>query len=126
MVNFWAPETIPPQFKDRTFYRHNPNVTLMRTSVEECRQLGKILADKVNQSTGPVSVLIPLRGVSMIDLEGKPFYLPEANAALFDSLRQNLRKDIPLIEMDCEINAPAFAERSAQTLLAHLAATRRQ
>jgi uncharacterized protein (UPF0261 family) len=120
MVNFWAPETVPAKFKGRTFYRHNPNVTLMRTSVDECRQLGRILAEKLNLSRGPVTVLIPRRGVSMIDLEGKPFYLPEANQALFDNLKTNLRPDIPVVEMDCDINDPAFANGCAQALLADM------
>ena len=120
MVNFWAPETVPAKFKGRTFYQHNPNVTLMRTNVEECARLGQIIASKLNMSAGPVTLLIPLRGVSMIDLEGKPFYLPEANKALFDALKKNLRKDIPVIEMDCDVNDPAFAARCARTLLASL------
>ena len=120
MVNFWAPDTVPARFQGRTFYPHNPNVTLMRTSVDECRRLGEIVAAKLNLSTGPVTVLLPLRGVSMIDLEGKPFHLPEANAALFESLKKLLRGDIPVIEMDCDINNPAFAARCAETLLASM------
>jgi uncharacterized protein (UPF0261 family) len=118
MVNFGAPETVPTRFKGRTFYRHNPNVTLMRTDEDECRRLGEVVASKLNLSTGPVTVLIPLRGVSMIDLEGKPFHLPRANAALFGALKRNLRRDIPVIEMDCDVNAPAFAAKCAETLLA--------
>jgi uncharacterized protein (UPF0261 family) len=121
MVNFWAPATIPAKFKDRKFYPHNPNVTLMRTTPEENLRLGEILAQKINLSTAPVTVLIPLRGVSMIDNEGKPFHWPEANQALFDSLKQHLRRDIPVIEMDCVINDPAFAEACADRLLASLA-----
>lgn len=120
MVNFWAPDTVPAKFQGRTFYPHNPNVTLMRTSVEECRRLGEILAEKVNMSTGPVTVLLPLKGISMIDNEGKPFYLPEGNQALFDALKANLRKDIPVIEMECVINDPGFAAKCAETLLAEM------
>ena len=122
MVNFGAPETVPARFKGRTFYPHNPNVTLMRTTPEECRRIGEIMAGKLNRSTGPVTVLLPLKGVSMIDLEGKPFHLPEANRALFEALRGNLRPDIPVVEMDCDINAPAFARRSAEALLASMKA----
>jgi uncharacterized protein (UPF0261 family) len=122
MVNFWAPDTVPARFKGRTFYQHNPNVTLMRTNVEECKRLGEILAEKLNMSTGPVSVLIPLRGISMIDLAGKPFHLPQANQALFAALKKNLRKGIPVIEMDCDINDPAFAVRCAETLLGSMKA----
>lgn len=121
MVNFWAPETIPDKFKGRTFYRHNPNVTLMRTDEAECAKLGQILAEKTNLSTAPVTVLIPKKGVSMIDLEGKPFYLPEANAALFDSLKKNLRAGIPVVEMDCDVNDPKFSAACAEELLKNMA-----
>ena len=117
MVNFWAPETVPAKFKHRKFYQHNPNITLMRTTPEECRQLGRILAEKLNRSTGPVSALIPLRGLSMIDAEGGPFWWPEADRALFQALKENLRHDIPLIELDCNVNDPEFAQRCAETLL---------
>ncbi|MBN2473480.1 MAG: Tm-1-like ATP-binding domain-containing protein [Pirellulales bacterium] len=117
MVNFWAPETVPEKFKGRKFYPHNPNITLMRTTPDECRRLGRVLAEKLNQSTGPVSVLLPLRGLSMIDAEGGPFWWPEANRALFDALRQNLRDDIPVVEIDGNINDAEFSRRCAETLL---------
>ena len=117
MVNFWAPDTIPSKFDGRTFYQHNPNVTLMRTSVVECQKIGEAMAERINLSTGPVTVLIPKKGVSMIDLEGQSFYLPEANQAAFDALKSNLRKDISVLEVDCEINAPEFSETCARTLL---------
>jgi uncharacterized protein (UPF0261 family) len=120
MVNFWAPPTVPPRFKDRKFYPHNPNVTLMRTNVEENRRLGEILAEKLNQSTGPVSVLLPLQGLSMIDSPGGPFWWPEADQELFRALKQNLRKDIPLVELDCNINDPLFADECARRLLQSL------
>ena len=89
---------MPEKFKGRTFYPHNPNVTLMRTNVEENRRLGGILARKLNQSTGPVTVLLPLQGLSMIDAPGGPFWWPEADQALFGSIKSELRPDIPLIE----------------------------
>ena len=120
MVNWWAPDTIPDKFKGRTFYQHNPNITLMRTTVEECRQLGEIMAEKLNQSTAAVTVLLPLKGFSMIDLEGGDFYLPEANASLCESLKSNLRDDIKVVEMDCKINDPSFAARCAQELIVNL------
>ena len=120
MVNFWAPPTVPEKFKGRVFYPHNPNVTLMRTNVEENRRLGEILAEKLNLSTAAVTVLIPRRGISMIDQPGKAFHWPEANEALFDAIKKNLRRDIPVVEMDCDINNPAFAERCAETLLASM------
>jgi len=120
MVNFWAPETVPKQFEGRTFYQHNPNITLMRTTPDECRQLGRIIAEKLNVSTGPVAVLIPLGGLSVIDAPEGPFWWPEADQALFDSLKQNLRPDIPVVELDANINDPVFARRCAETLLAML------
>jgi uncharacterized protein (UPF0261 family) len=118
MVNFWAPETIPEKFQGRQFYRHNPNITLMRTTPEENRQLGQIFAQKLNQSRGPVAVLVPRQGFSMIDAPGGPFWWPEADQAFTDALRQNLRPDIPLEELDANINDPEFARRCAETLLA--------
>lgn len=120
MVNFWAPETVPAKFKGRTFYPHNPNVTLMRTTIEENRRLGEILAEKLNASRGPVTVIVPLKGVSMIGAPGGPFWSPEADAALRASLKSNLRHDIPVIELDCNINDPPFAECCARRLLEHL------
>ncbi|HPP52854.1 MAG TPA: Tm-1-like ATP-binding domain-containing protein, partial [Thermoguttaceae bacterium] len=117
MVNFWAPETIPEKFQGRLFYRHNPNITLMRTTPEENRQLGHIFAQKLNQSRGPVAVFVPKRGFSMIDAPGGPFWQPEADQAFADALRQNLRPDISLQEMDANINDPEFARTCAETLL---------
>ena len=122
MVNFWAPPTIPAPFQGRKFYPHNPNVTLMRTNPEENQRLGKVLASKLNQSIGPVTVFLPLRGVSMIDAPGEPFWWPEADQALFTALKQNLRKDIPVIELDCNINDPSFADACTKRLLEYMAA----
>jgi uncharacterized protein (UPF0261 family) len=122
MVNFGPPETVPAKFKGRNFYQHNPQVTLMRTTPDEAEQLGKILAEKINLSTAPVTVLLPLKAISVISAPGKPFHDPAADAALFGSLKRSLRKGIPVIEMDCEINDPAFAEACARNLLACLKA----
>jgi uncharacterized protein (UPF0261 family) len=121
MVNFWAPETVPARFQGRKFYPHNPNVTLMRTNVEECRRLGEILGEKLSASRGPVTVVLPLRGVSMIDSPDGPFWWPEADQALYTALKANLRRDIPVVELDCNINDPLFAETCAQRLLQDLA-----
>jgi len=117
MVNFWAPETIPPQFRGRKFYQHNPNITLMRTTPEECARLGEIIGEKLNRSRGPVTVLIPRKGWSMIDAPGGPFWWPEADEAFCRSLRRVLRPDIPVVEMDANINDPVFAEACARELL---------
>ncbi len=120
MVNFGARETVPAKFAGRTFYQHNPQVTLMRTTPEECAELGRILAEKVNAYRGPVAVLLPLRAISVISAAGQPFHSPEADAALFGAIKRHLRKDLPLVELDCEINDPAFAEACARTLLGQL------
>jgi len=117
MVNFWAYDTVPPKFKDRILYKHNPNITLMRTNPEECAELGRIIADKLNQAKGPTSLFLPLKGVSAIDKEGQPFYLPEADAALFKALRENIRPPVELIELDMNINDPAFSAAMAERLL---------
>jgi len=122
MVNFGPPDSVPAKFQGRRFYQHNPQVTLMRTTPEENRELGRIVAGKLNLSKGPVTVLLPLRGGSLISAPGGPFHWPEADRALYDSLRGNLRPDIPVIEMDCAINDPAFADACTRELLNKLAA----
>lgn len=122
MVNFGAPETIPPKFAGRTFYKHNPQITLMRTNASESAELGRILAEKANLSVGPVTVLLPKKGISVISQEGKAFYDPAADEALFGALRKNLRRDIPVVELDCDINAPEFADACVTALLGHLKA----
>lgn len=121
MVNFGEKATVPEKFADRTFYIHNPQVTLMRTSAAECTELGRILAEKANACTGPVTVLLPLRAISVISAAGKPFHDAEADKALFGSIRQNLRSDIPLVEIDCEINDPAFSAACVKALLGNMA-----
>jgi uncharacterized protein (UPF0261 family) len=120
MVNFGPRESVPEKFAGRNFYIHNPQVTLMRTSPAECAELGRILARKVNTYTAPVTVLIPRRTVSVIGAAGKPFHDPDADEALFESLTRELRDDIPLVSMDCEINDPAFSRACAEALLSHL------
>jgi uncharacterized protein (UPF0261 family) len=121
MVNFGSPESVPAKFQGRRFYQHNPQVTLMRTTPEECRQLGEIIATKLNASTAPVTVLLPLRGISVISAPGQPFHDAEADAALFNTLKAKLRKDIPVRELDCNINDAAFAEACVQELLKNIA-----
>jgi uncharacterized protein (UPF0261 family) len=120
MVNFGEPASVPAKFAGRLFYHHNPQVTLMRTTPAECSELGRILAEKINRYTAPVTVLLPLRAISVISAPGKPFHSPEADTALFTSLRENLRPDIPVIEQAVEINDPLFARACAETLITHL------
>jgi uncharacterized protein (UPF0261 family) len=117
MVNFGPPDSVPEKFKGRRFYQHNPNVTLMRTTPEENDRLGKEIAEKASAARGSTAVLIPLRGVSAIDAEGKPFWWPEADKALFASLRLWMGPQVELLELDLHINDPAFALEAAQTLL---------
>jgi uncharacterized protein (UPF0261 family) len=120
MVNFGEPASIPAAYAGRTFYQHNAQVTLMRTTAEECSQLGQILADKVNAYTAPVTVLLPTKAISVISAEGQPFHDALADAALFDAIKGNLRPDIPVIETDCTINDPAFAAACVRALLANI------
>ena len=117
MVNFGEPASVPAKFAGRVFYKHNPQVTLMRTNAVECAELGRILAEKVNAYSGPVTVLLPLKAISIISAEGQPFHDAAADAALFDAIRQHLKPGIPLVELDCEINAPEFARACAEALL---------
>jgi uncharacterized protein (UPF0261 family) len=111
MVNFGARATVPPQFAKRKFHVHNAHVTLMRTTPEENARIGAFIVARVNRMAGPVRFLLPLKGVSAIDAEGQPFHDPQADAALFDVIRQGWEKakNRKLIELDLNINDPAFA-----------------
>jgi uncharacterized protein (UPF0261 family) len=123
MVNFGPRETVPPRFAGRTFHVHNPTVTLMRTTPEECAELGRRIARKLAAATGPVALFVPLGGVSLIDVEGAPFHDPEADAALFAALREGLAGTrVDLVELDLAINDPAFADAMAERLDAMLTA----
>jgi uncharacterized protein (UPF0261 family) len=116
MVNFGARDTVPPQFEDRTLYVHNPSITLMRTTAEESAELGRRIARKLSAATGPVALFVPLAGVSMLDAEGQPFHDPEADAALFAALREGVGDNVELVEMDCNVNDPEFADAMAAKL----------
>lgn len=119
MVNFGSPESVPERYSSRNFYPHNPQVTLMRTTPEENAQLGTTLGEKLNLAEAPTDVLLPLRGVSAIATEGGPFYDPEADRVLFDSLSATVTNPHVTIEtMDTDINDPAFAEAAAEKLIA--------
>ncbi len=111
MVNFWAPETVPAAYRARKVHRHNPQVTLMRTTVEENRKIGAWIAGKLNRCEGKVRFLIPERGVSAMDAPGEPFYDPAADAALFGAVADNLRETSrrKLIRLPLHINEPAFS-----------------
>ena len=112
MVNFGGLETVPAQFADRNLYVHNPQVTLMRTTPEENKAIGRWIVERVNCMEGPVRFLLPLHGVSTIDAPAKPFHDPKADAALFEAIRDGWQAaaNRKLIEVDAHINDPAFAE----------------
>ena len=120
MVNFGERGSVPVKFVGRTFYQHNPQVTLMRTTPAECTELGRILAEKINRYTAPVTVLLPRKAISIISAPGQPFHDPAADDALFESIKKHLRKEIPVIERDCAINDPEFAQACAEALLANM------
>ena len=122
MVNFGPRESVPQSFNDRTFYEHNATVTLMRTTADENRELGEIIARKMNQATAPTALFVPLRGVSMIDAPDQPFHDPQADEALFAALRQHVdAKTVELIEIDCHINDDEFSIAMAEKLLSLIA-----
>jgi len=110
MVNFGGIDTVPEQFRDRNLYRHNATVTLMRTTADECVEIGRRIATQLNAATGPTTLVLPLGGVSAIDAPGQPFHDPIADQALFDSLRRNVASSVRIVEVDAHINDPAFAQ----------------
>ncbi len=115
-VNFGPRAGVPTRFAGRRFHELNSTVTLMRTTPEENDRLGLEIAQKACAAKGPTAILLPLRGVSALDIEGGPFWWPEADAALFQSLR-NWVAGVELIELDLHINDPEFARVAAETLL---------
>lgn len=117
MVNFGPLDSVPEKYRQRKLYVHNPNVTLMRTTPEECAELGRITAEKLNRARGPVAFMMPLRGVSAIDAAGQPFAWPEADARFLEALKKNLGPNVRLMEIEAHINDSVFAQSAARTLL---------
>jgi uncharacterized protein (UPF0261 family) len=117
MCNFWAMDTVPERYRSRNLYEWNPNVTLMRTTVGENVAMGRLIARAANESTGPVAILLPLKGVSQLDSPGNPFWDPEADGACYEAIKSNLKPGIPLVELDANINDAAFADRAVEMLL---------
>jgi uncharacterized protein (UPF0261 family) len=111
MVNFGAPSTVPEQFADRTFYEHNPQVTLMRTTREECVEIGRFLARKLNACEGPVRFLLPTGGVSALDAPGQAFCDPGADEALFATLEAEVKQTDQrrVVRLPHHLNDPEFA-----------------
>jgi uncharacterized protein (UPF0261 family) len=120
MVNFGPMDTVPEKFRSRMLYAHNSNVTLMRTTPEENDLLGKEIALKANAAKGPTAILLPLHGISALDASGQPFWWPQANQALRESLKLWLSPNVEYIEMDLHINDQAFGEACAQKLINYL------
>ncbi len=112
MVNFWGPESVPQKYRGRLLHRHNPQVTLMRTTSEECQMIGVWIAERLNRCEGPVRFLIPEKGVSALDAPGQSFYDPEADAALFEAIERTLKPGPArqLIRLPYHINDAEFAD----------------
>ena len=118
MCNFGPYDTVPEKFLGRNLYKHNPTVTLMRTTVEENELIGKKIAEKLNMSKGKTILMLPLKGVSGIDAKDQPFYGEEEDKKLFDTLKELTNKDVVTIqEINCNINDIEFAQRAAQNLI---------
>jgi uncharacterized protein (UPF0261 family) len=120
MVNFGALASVPERFKNRNLYAHNDSVTLMRTTPDECAEIGRRIARKLSDATGPVALFVPLRGVSMIATEGGPFHDAAADEALYSAVREGVDDNVELIEMDCDVNDEAFADAMAGWLAGHI------
>lgn len=117
MVNFGPIDTVPEKYRGRNLYKHNPTVTLMRTTVEENVKLGEVIAEKLNSAQSPTVLMLPLRGVSAIDGDGQPFDGPAEDKVLFDTLRRNIGKNVELIEVDANINDDEFSLAAAKKLV---------
>ena len=117
MANFWGIETMPEQYRGRKLYEWNPDVTLLRTNVEENQQIGEMIAHAANESTGPVAIVIPLKGVSQLDSPGGDFWDPEADQACYDAIKRNLKPGIAVIEINNNINDVEFSNKTAEILL---------
>jgi uncharacterized protein (UPF0261 family) len=117
MANFWGIDTMPEKYKGRNLYQWNPNVTLLRTNVEENVKMGEMIAAAASAASAPVAILLPLKGVSQLDSPGGAFWDPEADQACYDAIKRNLKPGIPVIEVDANINDPEFSGKVAETLL---------
>jgi uncharacterized protein (UPF0261 family) len=124
MANFGEPDTVPDRFDERLFYQHNPQITLMRTSPQECAEIGQKLAEKLNSYTAPVTVLIPQQATSVISAPGQVFHDTAADTALFTAIRKGLRPDIKVLCFDRAINDPEFAAACVAELLANMGTQR--
>jgi uncharacterized protein (UPF0261 family) len=117
MANFGSIDMVPEKYRSRNLYQWNANVTLLRTNVDENIRMGEMLAAAANAATAPVAIIVPLKGVSMLDSEGGMFWDTAADRACFNAIKKNLKPGIPYIELDNNINDPEFSAKVAQTLL---------
>ena len=117
MVNFGPEDTVPQEFQSRNLYVHNPTVTLMRTTVDENAELGRVMAEKLNRATGPTVVAVPLKGVSAIDVDGGPFRDADADAAWLENLKEGLKPGIEVVEVEADVNDPEFSNRVVELFL---------
>lgn len=119
MVNFWAPSTIPERYRGRLFYEHNPNVTLMRTTADECRQIGEWIGARLARCEGPVHFLIPEKGVSALDVKSGAFFDPEADAVLFEAIERIIQPNSMrrITRLPLHINDPEFAQAATAAFL---------
>ena len=116
MVNFGPRDTVPKQFEGRNLYVHNPTVTLMRTTPDECAELGRLIGRKLSAAQGATVLFVPLKGVSMIAVEGQPFHDAEADEALLDGLRETLGPHVERHDLDVDVNDESFAVAMADRL----------
>jgi uncharacterized protein (UPF0261 family) len=121
MVNFGPRDTVPAKFEERNLYKHNASITLMRTTPQECAELGKRIGQRLSQGSGPRKILVPLKGISLIATAGQVFHDPVADRALIDALKKNLSSKVELQEYDMDINDPAFAAALVDALLEAIA-----
>ncbi len=125
MSCFWRLDTVPEKYRGRKLYRWNPDITLMRTNAKENSRIGEWIARAANESRGPVAILLPLRGASMLGAPGQPFWDPVADGACYQAIRERVRPGLPVVELDANINDPAFADCAARQLLGMLGAANR-
>jgi len=117
MANFFGKDTMPEKYKNRNLYEWNPNITLMRTNIEENIKIGQMIATAANLAKkGKVAVILPLKGVSMLDSKGNPFWDQDVDQACYNAIKDNLRSDITVVEIDCNINDQEFSDKATELL----------
>jgi uncharacterized protein (UPF0261 family) len=124
MANFHGRAGVPDKYQQRIIYEWNPQVALMRTSVAENRRIGEMIAAAANAARGPVAILLPLAGVSMLDRPGQQFWDPAADAACFAAIKQHVKPGIRVVELEMNINDPPFADKAVELLLAMIEESR--